>query len=75
MPRINWQALDHDANRAGEEAFAMGRTKVPGGWLVMMYMVEVETLDVGLRGAWGYGLGGLTFVPDPQHEWDGNSLE
>jgi len=35
------------------------RAKIPGGWLVWC--------DGGLKG-------GLTFVPDPNHEWDGNSL-
>ena len=34
------------------------RAKVPGGWLV------------GLP----YRDFGLTFVPDPTHTWDGNSL-
>jgi len=36
------------------------RTKVPGGWLV----TAADTQGVG-----------ATFIPDPNHEWDGNSLE
>lgn len=35
------------------------RAKVPGGWLVRMSGYEAE---------------GLTFYPDPDHEWDGSSL-
>ena len=36
------------------------RAKIPGGWLV-----ETENFTGNC--------GGLTFVPDPKHEWDGNS--
>jgi hypothetical protein len=36
------------------------RAKVPGGWLVFV----VHTLESC----------GLTFYPDPYHEWDGTSL-
>jgi hypothetical protein len=35
----------------------LGRTKVPGGWLVL----------------WEAS-GSMTFYPDPEHKWDGNSL-
>lgn len=35
------------------------RAKVPGGWLIMV------------RGSTAPG---LTFLPDPNHQWDGNSL-
>ena len=35
------------------------RAKVPGGWLV--------SVSIG-------DSGGLTFYPDPTHQWDGNSL-
>ncbi len=35
------------------------RAKVPGGWLVSISGYEGE---------------GLTFYPDPSHEWDGSSL-
>jgi len=34
------------------------RTKVPGGWLVLV----IHNTD------------GLTFYPDPEHKWDGGSL-
>lgn len=34
------------------------RTKVPGGWLITIYSPNGP---------------GLTFMPDPQHIWDGNS--
>ena len=41
----------------------MSRSKIPSGWLV-------ET-----RHSTSNGMGiGLTFVPDPEHKWDGNSL-
>jgi hypothetical protein len=45
------------------------RSKVPGGWLVFVYGCAVGEL-----GSWGLGFGGLTFYPDPDHEWDGDSL-
>lgn len=35
------------------------RAKIPGGWLVLSDGSEER---------------GLTFVPDPKHEWDGTSL-
>jgi hypothetical protein len=40
------------------------RSKVPGGWLI--------TVRTG-AGAWA-GLG-VSFMPDPDHSWDGCSLE
>lgn len=43
------------------------RAKVLGGWLVW---AEAQ-VNVGT----GVGVvSGLTFVPDPDHEWDGGSL-
>lgn len=38
------------------------RAKVPGGWLFILW--------------WGaaYDGSGITFIPDPEHKWDGNSL-
>ena len=41
----------------------MRRAKIPGGWLVTWCPAGVT------EGT------GLTFVPDPQHEWDGGSLK
>jgi hypothetical protein len=35
------------------------RTKVPGGWLVFTY--------------WGSAYAGMTFYPDPNHQWDGSN--
>ena len=42
----------------------MYRTPVPGGWLVAVFWL---TGNVG-----GPSMG---FYPDPDHEWDGNSLD
>jgi hypothetical protein len=40
------------------------RTKVPGGWLIYSCsVVKQERTDQR-----------ITFYPDPNHEWDGNSL-
>ena len=39
----------------------LSRARVPGGWLIYM---------------WGGGrVAGITFYPDPQHQWDGSSLD
>ncbi len=37
------------------------RAAIPGGWLVAFNSPAPNA-------------GGMTFVPDPQHEWDGSSL-
>jgi hypothetical protein len=37
----------------------VNRAKVPGGWLV------ISTSSSG---------GGVTFLPDPEHKWDGGSV-
>ena len=39
------------------------RTRIPGGWLVRFW----TSASSGTAG-------GLTFVPDPTHAWDGRSL-
>ena len=39
------------------------RTKVLGGWLIVWYWADSS-------GAFG----GITFYPDPEHKWDGNSM-
>ena len=39
----------------------VSRAKIPGGWLVCLESGSVRS-------------SGLTFVPDPNHEWDGGSL-
>ncbi|OGP49154.1 MAG: hypothetical protein A2Y79_11160 [Deltaproteobacteria bacterium RBG_13_43_22] len=53
--------------------FNVYRSKIPGGWLVFMYNLEYEK-DTTLQLAYGWGYGGVTFVPDPEHKWDGSSL-
>ena len=40
------------------------RTKVPGGWLVVVRIEKYAAAPMS-----------LTFYPDPEHEWDGGSLE
>lgn len=49
---------------ASADGVMINRAKVPGGWFVS------GTLNVGE--AAGYG---MTFVPDPNHDWDGASIE
>lgn len=76
MPEIAWNTLNHNRTDDGKERFHMDRAKIPGGWLVVVFKSSHYRKEKWLSGyGWGYGLGGLTFVPDPEHEWDGNSLE
>ncbi len=54
-----WEELK--SSRAGGGIFNLDwkvhRTKVPGGWLVLVI----------------HNTSGLTFYPDPEHKWDGES--
>ena len=58
--QLIWQEVD--SSRAGGGVLKLGwnvhRTKVPGGWLVLVI----------------HNTTGLTFYPDPEHKWDGASL-
>ncbi len=38
------------------------RAKVPGGWLVLLKETITQEMS------------GVSFVPDPQHLWDGKSM-
>ena len=47
------------------------RVKVPHGWLVFYY----QSGGGMMQGQGTYpGVAALTFYPDPNHEWDGGSL-
>lgn len=57
--QLVWHKLISSEEEAG--FFKLGdvyRTKVPGGWFVMVTN----------------NARGLTFYPDPEHNWDGGSL-
>jgi hypothetical protein len=48
------------------------RAKIPGGWLVRWLNYDFHpSLDAAQA---GLSYGGITFVPDPEHTWDGKSL-
>ncbi len=52
----------------GRGKFQIWRAKIPGGWLVTTGF----HFSVGANAAAGGN--GVTFVPDPGHNWDGGSL-
>ena len=63
MANIEWEFITVSGKAGGgtgEVKYVM-RSKVPGGWLIAVYS--------GCSGS-----NSVTFMPDPRHEWDGNSL-
>ena len=62
-PVLRWETLPTTREEDGllDSKYMTERAKIPGGWLV------VSQFHIG-------GAHGLTFVPDPRHEWDGGSL-
>ena len=58
-PGLIWEQVK--SSRADAHAFALDwqvhRARVPGGWLVLVL----------------HNTSGLTFYPDPQHQWTGDS--
>ena len=57
---LQWEFIDNKTKDTIVIQWPRGkRTKIPGGWLVFMRDGDAA---------------GLTFYPDPEHKWDGNSL-
>lgn len=57
--KLQCDAADWLVNEAADiKRTVTYRAKIPGGWLVGMPEAAY----------------GMTFVPDPEHKWDGNSL-
>jgi hypothetical protein len=62
-PVLRWENVSTEREAKGllDSSYLVERAKVPGGWLV------IAQFKVG-------GSHGLTFVPDPEHKWNGGSL-
>ncbi len=60
-PILNWEKLQ---NNQGGPVMTY-RSKIPGGWLVTTGDTQTTCASAGA---------GITFVPDPNHEWNGYSL-
>jgi hypothetical protein len=56
--QLVWEELKASRTEAGIFKWKVHRTKVPGGWLVLVI----------------HNTSGLTFYPDAEHKWDGASL-
>lgn len=61
--KVIWEWIESELEKASRGG-AIWRARVPGGWFIAWRenYYDVETAN------------GLTFYPDPKHEWDGNSL-
>lgn len=57
--QLVWESFENVGGYASGERLSVQRAKVPGGWLITTWLGDS---------------GGVTFLPDPDHEWDGNSL-
>lgn len=56
MAELIWETIP-----SGDEVFLCKRSRVPGGWLVVMGERNYQTnIDRGI---------GITFVTDPNREW------
>ena len=58
QPKLVWEELNSLRVGILKGGWAVYRTKVRGGWLVLVSNVAIT----------------LTFYPDPEHNWDGGSL-
>lgn len=63
MSDIQWSAdrMDWENLRGDGKMTNICRSAIPGGWLVFVRL--------------GGDCGGLSFVPDPGHRWNGKSIQ
>ena len=74
MVKIEWEEIVDDGrlsfaitwvqNGLTDCPCSIYRTALPGGWLVAFGYAQRGEVQLG-----GSALGGMTFVPDPNHEW------
>jgi len=57
---LRFEPLRFEGESLVTKPITLQRAKVPGGWLVLLQKNVAEA--------------GITFVPDPEHCWDGGSL-
>ena len=65
---LDWEELPKATLGFDGVSLTVFRTRVPGGWLV--YGVDEPEASSNRRRM----PGGLTFIPDSSHGWDGNSV-
>lgn len=58
-----WQTISREGNSTEFDIHTQ-RASVPGGWLV--WQMEIRAAKAG---------GGMAFLPDPEHRWDGTTLK
>ena len=78
---LKFEKMEHGKKfkNTDETMFHLYRSKIPGGWLVLMRKHDFgsDLVDYGEGDAvygYGWGYGGVAFVPDPNHIWDGSSI-
>jgi hypothetical protein len=54
---LRWEELTNEGG-PGHAGSKVLRSRIPGGWLVWAHTANAD---------------GMTFVPDPDHAWDGGS--
>lgn len=73
--RLAWEVIEHHESVAHSGTLTsvmhvrvteIRRAPVPGGWLVQAF--DMSEMRAHHGNAAGVG-GGLTFIPDPAHEW------
>jgi hypothetical protein len=62
MPKLTWELI-----QGAGVSVQVHRSKVPGGWLIYVHHENPDE-------QYPYAHGGLTFYPDPNHEWGSGSL-
>ena len=68
-PQFMWRPIK---SPGAPRSLNVYRTKVPGGWLVLVSEFREKGQHNRSPDGYGYGVGigsGVTFVPDPEHTW------
>lgn len=66
---LQWEKLQGGGDLLTE------RTKVPGGWLVRWWQTFMGYHDTVGGDVMEGCVGGMTFYPDPEHSWDGSTMQ